>query len=185
MGNNLTFKIYSLLMLVALTGTPGTGKTTAAKILSEKYDVVDLNAVIKERGFHLGRDRKRNTLIADLKKLRAYISKISRDKKTLIAAGHLSHFLNPDIAIVLRTDPRVLRRRLKKRRFSHEKIEENAEAEMIDAILIEAVPRCRRVYEIDTTDKKPPQVAACIDEIIRGKNLRSYRVGKTDWTGQI
>lgn len=172
-------------MLIAITGTPGTGKTAAAEILSEKYDVVDLNAVIKERGFHLGRDRKRNTLVADLKKLQRYVENVSTCKKTLIAVGHLSHLLHPDIAIVLRTDPRVLRRRLKKRKFSREKIEENVEAETIDVVLIEAVQKCKKVYEIDTTNKTPPQVAACIDEIIRGKNLRSYRVGKTDWTDQI
>jgi len=36
---------------VAVTGTPGTGKTTATELLSTDLDVIHLNEVIKSEGF--------------------------------------------------------------------------------------------------------------------------------------
>ena len=43
-------------MKTALTGTPGTGKTTISKILSDGYglEVVDLNEVIRSHGYYTG-----------------------------------------------------------------------------------------------------------------------------------
>jgi len=66
--------------------------------------------------------------------------------------GHLSHRVDLDYCIVLRTRPEVLEKRLKKRGYSEEKIRENVEAEAMDVILSEAYQRTK-VYEIDTTEK--------------------------------
>jgi adenylate kinase len=165
--------------MIALSGTPGTGKSTVGKIL--KYPAIDLNELIREKKFYLREEG--GTLIADLKKLRRYFS--GKREENFILVGHLSHLVNPETAIILRTDPRVLRKRLEKKGFSRKKIEENVLAEILDVILIEANESCKNVYEIDTTEMKPSEVASCIEEIIAGKNLENYSIGKVDWTWQI
>ena len=50
-------------MRIALTGTPGTGKTTVAALLP--YRVIDLNALVKG-GLNLGTDPERGCLEADM-----------------------------------------------------------------------------------------------------------------------
>ena len=46
-------------MIIAITGTPGTGKTSISKVLQENnYEVVDLNKVACENNFLIGKDEK-------------------------------------------------------------------------------------------------------------------------------
>ena len=122
-------------MKTALTGTPGTGKTTIGKILRDRYGlkVVDLNEVIRAHQYYAGRDENRDCLIVDLEALKAH--PFSED---LVLEGHLSHNLLVDRVIVLRTNPVALRRRLQQKAFSDKKINENVEAEILDVILVEA-----------------------------------------------
>ena len=49
-------------MIIAVSGSPGTGKTTVAKELAKKlkYKYLDVNALIKERGLSSGHDDVRN-----------------------------------------------------------------------------------------------------------------------------
>jgi len=39
------------LMIVALTGTPGTGKSSVSKILRRKYIIMNLNKIIQQHNF--------------------------------------------------------------------------------------------------------------------------------------
>ena len=182
-------------MIVAITGTPGTGKTSVCKAFGHEY--VDLNSVIEEQGFYTGADRKRGCLIADLDKLEEYVRHNANAKKRLIIEGHLAHFLNPEVAIVLRANPSVLAERLKQKGFPPQKIKENVEAETLDVILAEAVELCGTVYEVDTSGKRIEEVAAVVREIIdieieggeeesesgRKKALMAkYKPGSVDWT---
>jgi adenylate kinase len=98
--------------------------------------------------------------------------------------GHLSHLLPSDIVIVLRCEPNKLRERLRKKRYSKEKIEENVEAEILDVILIEAVELHKKVFEIDTTNLNADEICNDIVSIIRGHTKR-YNVGRIDWSKEI
>jgi adenylate kinase len=56
-------------MIIAITGTPGTGKTTVASILKKKgFIVVDLKQVAFDNDFIIGIDKERNSSIVDVKK---------------------------------------------------------------------------------------------------------------------
>lgn len=161
-------------MQIALTGTPGTGKTTVAAILP--YRVIDINALVK-RGLNLGRDPERGCLEADMDALALRLKEMDTGDLTILE-GHFSHFF-ASWAIVLRLSPKALRERLEARGYSSEKIKENLEAEALDLILVESVENCSRVDEIDTTDLSPQEVAGLVIKIIKGELM--LPPGQVDW----
>ena len=100
--------------------------------------------------------------------------------------GHLSHHLPADAVIVLRAHPVALRKRLGKRKnYSFQKVKENADAEALDVILVEATERNMNVFEIDTTNMNllavVKSVISIIEAIKQGKVLEEFRPGKINW----
>ena len=161
-------------MRIALTGTPGTGKTTVAGLVP--YRVIDINSLVKG-GMNVGTDPDRGCLEADMNALNVHLSGLDSDE-TLILEGHFSHHF-ADWSIVLRLSPTALRPRLEARSYKESKIMENLEAEALDVILVEAVEQCSRVDEIDTTGKSAAEVAELVTEIIQG--LRRLLPGQVNW----
>ncbi|OPY28996.1 MAG: putative kinase [Methanocella sp. PtaU1.Bin125] len=172
-------------MKIALTGTPGTGKSTVAPLVDAGFGIVDLNEVIKE-GYNLGADPERGSLIADLDRLDGYVESLEGD---YIIEGHVAHLLPVDKIVVLRTAPAVLRQRLERRGWSQAKITENLEAEALDVILVEALEasggrgRPGEVYEIDATGMPAEQVAEAVRQIIRGTD--NYKPGGVDFSEEL
>jgi len=165
-------------MRVAVTGTPGTGKTTATEHLDTDLDVVHLNDVIDEEGLYTEVDEARDSKVADLDAVRDYLE--GRDD--VLVESHLSHLLDADRVVVLRCAPGELEQRLVERGEPTEKAEENAESEALDVILSEAVQRHGRehVYEIDTTDRDPEAVADDIEAVLADE--RDPSAGEVDFT---
>jgi adenylate kinase len=178
-------------MIIALTGTPGTGKTSVSKILQKKgFEVIDLNKVACEKFFLIGRDEKRDTEIVDIEKFNKYIKKNYIKKDIIFIEGHLSHlFKSVDKVIILRCHPTKLKKNLSKKGWKVEKIKENLEAEMLDIILCEAVeyhPK-KNIFEIDITEMTINEVTSSIIEIIDNKfrNIKKYNIGNIDWSEEI
>lgn len=180
-------------MIVALSGTPGTGKTTVCGILRERYgrefNIIDLNRLIIDEKLHTGKDVERDTLEADMDKLKDRVKQLidaAPPGTDIILEGHLSHFLPVDAIIVLRANPAALRRRLCARNnYTNAKVKENANAEALDVILVESCQRCEKVFEIDTTEKDAPAVASSVFLIIetlkRGETPRDFLPGNMNW----
>ncbi len=167
-------------MIIIITGTPGTGKTTTANLLSEKlkYKCIHINDIADEARIGVERGSK----IIDIKKLSKKIKKIVQGDA--IIEGHLSHLLGiGDVVAVLRTNPKILKQRLLTEGFKGEKLSENVEAEALDACLIESLERHKSVCEIDTSEKAPDAVVEDILRITKGE-LNGYRPGKIDWSGE-
>ncbi|MDO9097532.1 MAG: adenylate kinase family protein [Candidatus Methanoperedens sp.] len=186
-------------MIIALTGTPGTGKTTVCGIIREhsqyrkQYSIIDLNKLILSENLHAGKDAARDTYEADMDKLeertKQITSQISRGMD-IIMEGHLSHLLPADVIIVLRAHPVALRKRLGKRKdYSFAKVKENADAEALDVILVESTERNKNVFEIDTTEKNTLAVVKSIVSIIgslkQGKVPEEYLPGKINWIEHV
>ncbi len=165
-------------MRIAVTGTPGTGKTTATELLETDLDVVHLNDLIAEEGLSIGEDPDRGSLVADLDAIDERLS----DADDVVVESHLSHHLNVDRVAVLRCRPDVLVERLRGRGESEAKATENADAEALDVILSESVDRhgTDAVYEIDTTDRSPRAVASEIESVVSGE--RAPSAGTVDFT---
>jgi len=178
-------------MIIALTGTPGTGKTSVAEILKNKgFTIIDLNKLACDKIFLIGKDYKRDSNIVDLKKLNKYIFDNYSGAETVIIEGHLSHLLEcVEKIIILRCNPEILKRNLSKKDWSQEKIKENIEAEILDIILCETVEihQEKNIFEINVTGKTIEKIVDMIIEIINNKfkPIKKYKIGKIDWSEEI
>jgi len=178
-------------MIIALTGTPGTGKTSISKILQKKgFEVVDLNRIACEKDFLIGTDKKRDSKIVDIDKINRYLEKNYNKNEVVIVEGHLSHLLKiVDKVIVLRCHPKQLEKNLSKRRWKKKKINENVEAEILDVILCEAVDLHleKNIFEIDVTDRSLDVAASLITKLIMDKFKygEKYKIGRIDWSEEI
>ncbi|MEE8358857.1 MAG: adenylate kinase family protein [Candidatus Hydrothermarchaeales archaeon] len=169
-------------MIILITGTPGTGKSSTVRSLSKKINK-ELISINDLEGIYTGVDEERGSNIVDMKLLQDKLQDMI--KGDTIIEGHLSHLLPfGDIVIVLRTHPEELRGRLKERGFGKDKIQENLEAEALDVCLIEALENHREVYEINTTEKSPEETATAITKILGGKT-DEFRPGKFDWSEEF
>lgn len=168
-------------MRVALTGTPGTGKTTVAGRLDTDLEVVDLNRLVEAEGLTAGEDADRGSWIADLEALRDRLA--GRDD--VLLESHLAHHLPVDRVVVLRCHPVELERRLRERGADASKAAENADAEALDVVLAEAVAEhgAGRIYEVDTTDRTPDGVAREVEAVLRGE--REPAAGTVDFVDYL
>jgi len=178
-------------MRIALTGTPGTGKTSVSKILIKNgIKVIDLNDLATSKNFVSGQDSKRKSTIIDTVKLNHYINRNFTANDTIIFESHLSHLLKcMDKIIILRCHPVELQKRLKTKGWNKEKIQENVEAEILDIILSESVKvhDKKKLFEIDTSERSPKELTVSIIELIDRKfdDVKNYKIGSIDWSEEI
>lgn len=169
-------------MLIAITGTPGTGKSSTCAFLGSRgYAVIDLDEVARREGYVVGRDEARGTDEVDVDALR---EGLRIPAKVAFLKAHYSHLMPVNLAIVLRCRPSVLRARLEARGWSRAKVQENVEAEAIDVITQEAIGRGPFVFEIDTSDRTPEQTSNAVLGILQGKT-EGHEPGLIDWSEEV
>ncbi len=153
-------------MIVAITGTPASGKTSVAERVSSMlgWRLVKLNELAEERNLYCGVDEKRDCRIVDIEKLKGELSGIDEN---LIMESHYAHEIPSDLVFVMRVNPKELRERGKAKGWKEGKTEENVEAEIMGICLQEAMEMGGKVIEIDTTGKEPDAVAADIVKRIK------------------
>ncbi|ELZ93404.1 adenylate kinase family protein [Haloferax volcanii] len=165
-------------MRVVVTGTPGTGKTTATERVAADLDldVVHLNRLVKDEGLWTERDDERDTLVVDLDAARDELGDWDG-----IVESHLAHHFEADRVVVLRCRPDILEQRLLDRGEAEAKARENRESEALDVILGEAVEFHgeESMYEIDTTERDPDAVADDIAAVVSGE--REPSAGTVDF----
>ena len=205
-------------MLIGLTGTPGTGKTSVGKLLekSRGWKVIYLNDLIKEEKLYSEIDEKRDAVVADMELVRARLAEIleaeenrkdtgddkvemekeeeeEEKEEIIILESHLAHHI-ADTVIVLRAYPPELKKRLEKRGYSEDKVNENAEAEAIDLILVEAAEWCEKVFEVNSTGRTAEETAGDVEKIIdclvsgregEEEKLEEFKPGSLDWIDSV
>jgi len=145
-------------MKIIITGSIGTGKTSLAKALSKKlnHKLIEVNNLIKKYKIPHDYDNKRKSKIIDINILNKYLIKDIKNSKNVIIDSHLSHYLPKkyvDLCIVTKCNLKTLEKRLKKRKYSKEKIRENLDAEIFDICLEEAKQKKHKIMIIDTSSK--------------------------------
>lgn len=160
-------------MNVAITGTPGTGKTTVSrKFEDERYEVIHLTEYVKEKG--LGEYGEKEFEV-DVPEMVEALKNEGFD----VVEGHLAHHVPVDVCVVLRTRPDRLRERLNERDYSEKKVEENVQSEILDIVLSEAVENQETVVEVDTTGKTGEKV---FEEVKKKIEEGGSDYGNFDWT---
>jgi len=168
-------------MQVVITGTPGTGKTSAAEEMEKNgWRTVDLTDFIRTHDIGTADNGETEVRIEKLEeKLEESFCDTEDD---LVIEGHLSQYYEADYCVVLRCDPDTLKERISKRKYEKRKIEENVEAETLDIILQQSIKKQQKIIEIDTTDKEAGKVA---EEIERRIENDETGFGEVDWTDRL
>ncbi|MDQ5830996.1 MAG: AAA family ATPase [Thermoproteota archaeon] len=164
---------------LVITGNPGVGKHTSAKIIAERInaEIIDINEVAIDNN---ATGKKTDLgLDVDVKRLVRLVEKLLKTKKRdLVIMGHLAPYvLKPagiSLVAVLRRSPYELEKTLKKRGYSVDKVRENVASEILGTSLYDSLKTFgkRKVAEFDTTGKSPEETA---DEILTTlqKNTKS------------
>lgn len=174
-----------------VTGTPGTGKTTLSRLLSNRMRArhVELSAYAQSHGHVLSRDVERDTVVVDVDRLRQEIDwemKVSGEK--FILDGHYSHDLlepgNAAVVFVLRKAPWVLEETLRSRGYREPKVRENVEAEIIGVCSAEALGRYppEKVCELDTTGSTDEET---VEKMLRRIGGEDVCDGPVDWLNRL
>ena len=119
---------------LALTGTPGTGKSTVAQMLSDGGCIVVSVESLAEQNSLLGEvDPADGARVIDTDALHDALAPEweSPPEGTVVVDGHLSHHLPCDAVAVLRCSPEVLDSRLTSRGYTAEKVQANCEWELL------------------------------------------------------
>ena len=153
-------------MSIVITGNPGVGKHTVTQKVSEKMKlpVLDINAIVKDSEIF---EKNGDTNDVDTEELEKILKrKISKD---CIIVGHLAPYVLKEnqikIMVVLRRSPYELIPVYKKRKYSENKIRENAGSEILGIIAHDAINRFQeKIFQIDVTEKTIPEV---VEKIMR------------------
>ena len=145
--------------VIIITGTPCTGKTSLAKMISQKlkFKLINVNELINQEKICEAYDKEKECNIVDIKKMKTVlIKKIRESKNDVIIESHFSHKIPKtyvDLCLVTKTDLKVLNQRLQKRGYSKQKIRDNLDVEIFDLCLTEAQEAGHNVLIVDTTHK--------------------------------
>ena len=178
--------------VIIVTGTPGTGKTTISKLLAKQIDAkyVPLTQHVTSNKLFNKVDRSRASKIMNLTKTRANLRNLLlKEHRTVVVDSHVPDIVAPKGVVkrvfVLRCHPKILKSRLRSKKWKKSKIRENLLAEILDACLVEAVAYYgrRAVFEIDTSHKS---AGWCVTRAKVHLRQNSARKGRTvDWITRL
>ncbi|CAI6333341.1 unnamed protein product [Periconia digitata] len=156
---------------IVVTGTPGVGKTTHAEQIAQNlgFKHVSINQIVKDEGFHEGKDEELGSWIVDEDKLLDYLEATSLSE----TGGYVLDFhaceLFPerwiDLVLVLRCDSTVLYDRLTARGYEGKKLEENMDSEIMQVLLDEARESYKEEIVVELKSENADDVEANVDRV--------------------
>jgi adenylate kinase len=207
--------------IILLSGTPGTGKTTIAKELCERYGWKSfaVGKFVIENEYYVTENKEKNIKTIDVDKVSCLgareILTNYMDSSVVIVDSHyadiiMDGFLDSDegeyscisiytkevniAGIVLRCHPKILQNRLEKRDYSHSKIMENLQAEILSEStnnLLEVLSE-DHVMEINSGIRSFSEVSATIfnwySHKLENKAHKEdllQNIGEIDWITEL
>lgn len=171
--------------IIAITGTPGVGKTTIAELFSEgDFTILSVKDLAKQYGCEGDFDESTQSMDIDIHRLAEQFESNLLDDA--IVDGHLSHFLEVDGIVILRCNPSVLQERLVKRDYSESKIKANVEWEMISGTWSEIIEfeLEQPILELDTTNSSPTEIYEQIIKWVNEGYSQDSMTARIDWLGK-
>ena len=164
-----------------ITGNPGTGKHTIAKLIAKKLnlEIIDINKVAINEGTF---KKNNGTFDVDVSKLKKIINKKASENSILV--GHLAPYVispkNVDMVVVLRKSPYKLQSIYKKRKYTSKKSLENIGSEILGIIYYDAIHEFGQeiTFQIDTSDKSISLTVKKVESIFKGIKAKNDNV---DW----
>ena len=151
-------------MCIAITGTPGTGKTSICELLEKNgFTIYSVEQLAKQHECLGEIDSDDNSAPVDVHKLADEWQ--CEDAGIVFVDGHLSHLLEVEAIVVLRCDPKSIETRLSQREYGDEKVAANVEWEMISGVWSELLEFEIEIpcLELDSSKKSPEQL---VEEIL-------------------
>jgi adenylate kinase len=169
-------------VIIAITGSPGVGKTSVAQSLRPRgYALLDLTELAREMGaMEPGSDGAE----VDLEAVAAGLRPASDTHVDTVVQSTWAHLLPVDEVVVLRCHPRELRERLNAKKWPDDRIRETLEAEVVDVIAVEVLESGIPACEVDTTGRSADAVAEEVDRILRGEE-DGRPPGTVDWSEEV
>ena len=166
-------------MSIVITGTPGVGKHTIGKELSQKLEleIVDINEIAKKSGLYEQNDESNDV---DTEKLKEILREKISNKCIII--GHLAPYVldneKINIVIILKRSPYDLIQVYEERGYSDKKSKENASSEILGVITYDAINQFQdKVVQINVTGKSIQEVLEKVESAISG----SMDSEEVDW----
>lgn len=171
--------------VLALSGTPGTGKSEIGRRVSEVLglELVDLGRLVIEAGLYTGYDEESASYVVDEGRLREQVRRLAAERGRLLVVGHYSEVVDDELLermVVLRLNPVELYERLARRGWPPAKVVENVEAELLGVCTSNALSEHppEKVCEVDVSGKSVEEASREVAEVLAGS--RPCRV-YVDW----
>ena len=162
------------------------GKSTVSKRLAEELNgkLIDLKELSRKRKIIVGYDKDNRSMLVDEKKINKIVLEKIKKERTYILDSHLAQFVKPkntDLLVVLRADPDIIEKRLKKRGYPSRKVYDNSICEYLDYCLIESLDLShgKHLHEINTTKRSVKSIVNEIKSVLSKEKKRSY--GNVSW----